>query len=121
MAGCGALLWGSPNKAPSAAAADAASDAPTDAPPDIAPTWRDALFWIAQAAVPSGLLVAVTAHISIDVAAVPLLWVLPLALYLLTFVIVFSRRPIIPHWLVVAVQPAFVLALVAMMIFELNE
>ena len=61
---------------------------------------------------PSGLLVAVTAHISTDVAAVPLLWVLPLALYLLTFVIVFARRPVIPHRLVVAVQPLFVVALV---------
>src|SRR5499433_2397112 len=47
-------------------------------------------FWVALAAVPAGLLVAVTAHISTDVAAVPLLWVLPLALYLLTFVIVFA-------------------------------
>src|SRR5215510_10582714 len=53
-----------------------------------------ALRWVARAAVPAGLLVAVTAHISTDVAAVPLLWVLPLALYLLTFVIVFARRPI---------------------------
>ena len=68
--------------------------------------------WVALAAVPSGLLVAVTAHISTDVAAVPLLWVIPLALYLLTFVIVFARRPIIPHWLVVAVQPVFIIALV---------
>jgi spermidine synthase len=116
IGGCGALLWRSPMQAPAQSA-----DGPADASADAPPTWRDALFWIAQAAVPSGLLVAVTAHISIDVAAVPLLWVLPLALYLLTFVIVFSRRPIIPHWLVVAVQPAFVLALVAMMIFELNE
>jgi hypothetical protein len=116
IAGCGALLWRSPIRAPAAARADAGADA-IDTPP----AWRDALFWIAQATVPSGLLVAVTAHISIDVAAVPLLWVLPLALYLLTFVIVFARRPIIPHWLVVAVQPAFVLALVALMVFELNE
>jgi hypothetical protein len=116
IAGCGVLLWRSPNNAPAAALADAGTDAM-----DTPPTWRDALFWIAQAAVPSGLLVAVTAHISIDVAAVPLLWVLPLALYLLTFVIVFARRPIIPHWLVIAVQPAFVLALVALIVFELNE
>ena len=56
--------------------------------------------WVALAAVPAGLLIAVTAHISTDVAAVPLLWVLPLALYLLTFVIVFQSRPLIPHWLV---------------------
>ena len=76
------------------------------------------LRWVCLAAVPSGLLVAVTAHISTDVAAVPLLWVIPLALYLLTFVIVFSRRPIIPHWLVVEVQPVFILALVAVIVYE---
>ena len=47
--------------------------------------------WIFLAAVPSGLLIAVTAHISTDVAAAPLLWVLPLSLYLLTWVLVFQR------------------------------
>ena len=65
------------------------------------------------AAVPSGLLIAVTAHIATDVAAVPLFWVIPLALYLVTFVIVFQTRPFIPHSLVVTVQPVFVLFLVA--------
>jgi hypothetical protein len=109
IAACGALLWRLPAKAPAMAAGD-----DTAAPP----TWRDAAFWVAQAAVPSGLLVAVTAHISTDVAAVPLLWVLPLALYLLTFVIVFARRPLIPHSLVVAVQPLFVIALVAVIIAD---
>ena len=44
---------------------------------------------------PSGLLVAVTAHISVDVAAAPFLWVISLALFLLTFVITFRRRPIV--------------------------
>jgi hypothetical protein len=81
---------------------------------------RTAAFWVALAAVPAGLLVAVTAHISTDVAAAPLLWVLPLALYLLTFVIAFSRGPIIPHRLVVALQPPFVVALVAVIIFIFN-
>jgi len=109
LVACGALLWRSPEKSAQRAAADAAD------PP---PSWRDAAFWVALAAVPSGLLVAVTAHISTDVAAVPLLWVLPLALYLLTFVIVFARRPIIPHRLVVAVQPLFIIGLVAVLIFD---
>jgi hypothetical protein len=76
------------------------------------------LSWVGLAAVPSGLLVAVTAHVSTDVAAVPLLWVIPLALYLLTFVIVFARRPIIPHRLVVAIQPFFILAIVVLLVFE---
>jgi len=109
LVACGALLWRSPHQADTAAATDAA---------DTPPTWRNAASWVALAAVPSGLLVAVTAHISTDVAAVPLLWVLPLALYLLTFVIVFARRPMIPHWLVVAVQPVFVIGLVAVLIFD---
>ncbi|MBV9426762.1 MAG: class I SAM-dependent methyltransferase, partial [Bradyrhizobiaceae bacterium] len=54
------------------------------------PTFRNALAWMGLAAVPAGLLVAVTAHISTDIGAVPLLWVVPLALYLATFVIVFQ-------------------------------
>src|SRR5215468_4139607 len=107
LAGCGALRWHSPHE-------NVRADGTAEAPP----SWKDAGFWLALAAVPAGLLVAVTAHISTDVAAVPLLWVLPLALYLLTFVIVFSRQPIIPHWLVVEVQPVFVLALVATIVYE---
>jgi hypothetical protein len=106
IAGCGVLLWRSPDRVVRAGEA---------APP---PGWTDASSWSALAAVPSGLLVAVTAHVSTDVAAVPLLWVLPLALYLLTFVIVFARRPLVPHWLAVEVQPVFVLALVAVLVFE---
>ncbi len=43
---------------------------------------------------------------------------LPLALYLLTFVIVFQRRPIIPHWLVVELQPLFIIGLVAVILFD---
>jgi hypothetical protein len=43
------------------------------------------------AAVPSGLLLGVTRHLSTDVAAVPLLWVLPLLAYLGTFVVAFRR------------------------------
>src|SRR5262245_32714397 len=116
IAACGVLLWRSPVKSTAAAGAHASVYAPVTS----APTWHDAAFLVAQAAVPSALLVAVTAHISTDVAAFPLLWVLPLALYLLTFVIVFSRRPIIPHWLVVAVQPVFVIALVAVLVFDLK-
>lgn len=58
---------------------------------------RQKFGWAALAFVPSGLLVAVTAHISTDVAAAPLLWVAPLALFLATFVIVFQRKPVLRH------------------------
>src|SRR5581483_3175646 len=53
------------------------------------PTWRDRAKWIALSFVPSALLLAVTAHISTDIASAPFLWVIPLALYLLTFVLTF--------------------------------
>ncbi len=107
IAGSGAMVWGLPQKPPQAAAAD-----------EDAPTWREGLVWCGLAAVPAALLIAVTAHISTDIAAVPLLWVVPLALYLLTFVIVFQRRPLIPHWLAVAVQPFCIIALVGVLIFD---
>ena len=55
------------------------------------PSMRNRLKWIVLAFVPSSLLLGVTTYISTDVAAMPLLWVVPLALYLITFIIVFGR------------------------------
>ena len=57
-----------------------------------APTWRQRVFWMGAAATPSALILGVTLHISTDVASAPMLWVVPLALYLVTFVIAFSPR-----------------------------
>jgi SAM-dependent methyltransferase len=54
------------------------------------PRWRQYLLWIALAACPSALLLAVTNHLCQDVASIPFLWVLPLALYLLSFVVCFG-------------------------------
>jgi hypothetical protein len=71
--------------------------------------------WVALAFVPSGLLVAVTAHISTDVAAAPLLWIVPLALFLLTFVIVFQRKPWVRHSWMLKAQ----LGLVALLVLSL--
>lgn len=70
-----------------------------------APSLASWLSWIGLAAIPAGLVVAVTAHISTDVAAAPFLWVVPLALYLLTFVAVFRDRPWIAHTTVIRLVP----------------
>ncbi|HUQ18993.1 MAG TPA: fused MFS/spermidine synthase [Gemmatimonadaceae bacterium] len=56
------------------------------------PTLRDRIRWIALAFAPSSLLLGVTTYLSTDVAAMPLLWVIPLALYLITFIVVFARQ-----------------------------
>lgn len=51
---------------------------------------RTLITWIALAAVPSGLMLSTTTHLTTDVFAMPLLWVVPLGLYLLSFVIAFA-------------------------------
>src|SRR5207244_6211662 len=64
------------------------------APPVLAPpiAWRTRLRWVGMAAIPSALMIGTSTYLSTDVAAVPLLWVIPLALYLLSFVVAFGRR-----------------------------
>lgn len=76
------------------------------------PTWRSRATWLAYSAVPSALLLAVTGHISTDIASAPLMWVGPLTLYLLSFVNAFARRPLIPSWLAVR-SMAFALVILA--------
>jgi hypothetical protein len=107
IAACGLLLWRSP-----ASATVAVLGVDSAAP---APSWATRLRWIFLAAVPSGLLIAVTAHISTDVAAAPLLWVLPLSLYLLTWVLVFQSRPLLPHkWMLLA-QPVAIAGVIVLL------
>jgi SAM-dependent methyltransferase len=72
--------------------AHAAEELPSDASPR--PTASRIALWIALAAVPSGLMLSTTTHLTTDIVAMPLLWALPLGLYLLSYVIAFagSRR-----------------------------
>jgi hypothetical protein len=107
IAACGVLLLRSPVMVRSDPLI-AEADAP-------APPWTLRARWIFLAAVPSGLLIAVTAHISTDVAAAPLLWVLPLSLYLLTWVLVFQSRPLLPHKWVLMLQPLAIAGVVVLL------
>ena len=56
------------------------------------PSWRAIMRWVVIAAVPSGLMLSTTTHLTTDIVAMPLLWALPLGLYLLSFVIAFAAR-----------------------------
>jgi spermidine synthase len=77
--------------------------------------------WVLLSFVPSSLLLSVTTYLSTDIAAIPLLWVVPLALYLLTFILVFARRPPLPHRLVVEILPLAMLPLVLILVARANE
>jgi hypothetical protein len=70
--------------------AAAVEERPQDAGP--APSRKLVLLWVVLAAVPSGLMLSTTTHLTTDIVAMPLLWVVPLALYLLSFVIAFAAR-----------------------------
>jgi hypothetical protein len=76
------------------------------------PTTWQRLHWIGLAFVPSSLMLGVTSYITLDIAAVPLLWIIPLALYLLSFIIVFARWPLAMHKATILVMPLVVLLLV---------
>lgn len=65
--------------------------------------------WLLLSFAPSSLLLAVTQNITTDIAAIPMLWILPLFIYLLTFVIAFARKPIIPHQWMVRELPMFLI------------
>lgn len=67
--------------------------------------------WLIFALIPSSLMLGVTTHISTDLAALPLLWVVPLSIYLLSFVLVFARRPL-PHRFFVRSLPIAAFAVV---------
>jgi SAM-dependent methyltransferase len=95
IAACAVMLWRAP--APMAESAAAAPSPP--------PAWGQRLWWVALAFAPSSLLLGVTSYISTDLAAVPLLWVIPLSIYLLTFVLVFSRKPLFSHEFMVRLMP----------------
>src|SRR5205085_2309648 len=79
------------------------------------------LYWIILAAIPSALLVSVTNYLTTDIAAVPLLWVLPLALYLLSFVLAFARRQWVTRRVLAAVLPILVLILILAMLIDATE
>lgn len=100
---CAVLLWQSP---PEARLAPALS--PTMASGNVSA--RQRLRWIALAFVPASLLLGVTTTLTTDIPPIPLLWLVPLAIYLGTFILVFAERPRVPHELMVERLPFLVLA-----------
>jgi hypothetical protein len=97
IGGCALVLWRCPALPAQRADSDPAAAAPL--------AWRQRGLWVLLAFVPSSLMLGVTTHISTDIAATPLFWVVPLTLYLLTFVLVFARRPLLRHAWMLRAQP----------------
>jgi len=73
------------------------------------PTLRRQIHWLLIAAVPSGLMLSTTTHLTTDIVAMPMLWVLPLGLYLLSFSIAFSTMKRLPQ-IITTIAPATLLS-----------
>ncbi|MGH7349447.1 MAG: hypothetical protein ACREI6_05495, partial [Candidatus Rokuibacteriota bacterium] len=102
-------------------AAAASLEAVADASAEPRPGRGRRLHWVALAFVPSSLLLGATTYITTDLAAVPLLWVLPLAIYLLTFILAFGRWPRAFHRIVVATTLPVVLLVIFLMVSSLPQ
>lgn len=99
---CLASLWHvSPQRVSSPATAGHEASQPSAAPPN----WLDRCIWLALTACASLMLLAATNHICQDVAVVPFLWIVPLTLYLLSFIICFDHQRwyVRPVWAAAAV------------------
>jgi spermidine synthase len=81
-------------------------------------TWQRRATWIVIAFIPSSLMLAVTTYFSTDIAPVPLFWIAPLALYLLTFVVAFGAQPASSRSIADRFMPLVVLPLVVLMIVD---
>src|SRR5918993_643931 len=88
------------------------------------PTWLRRARWVGLTFVPSSLMLGVTAFITTDITPIPLLWVIPLSLYLFSFVVVFSpsqRMPDLVHKVMVAALPVMMAVLVLTILIELRN
>ncbi len=86
------------------------ADSDTAATDEPRPTLRRQLHWLLIAAVPSGLMLSTTTHLTTDIVAMPLLWVLPLGLYLLSFVVAFSNAGAVKQTFGVLAPPVLLIA-----------
>ena len=82
------------------------------------PEWSTRWRWLLLALAPSSLMLSVTTYLTIDIAAIPLLWVIPLAIYLFTFVLAFSRVQVISHRVLIRWMPLMVVILALMFFLE---
>jgi spermidine synthase len=111
VAVCAATGWASARAAVDQTAAPAA-----EAQPSRAPALSTQLMWLALAAMGSIMLLAVTNHVTQNISSVPFLWVLPLSLYLITFILCFDH----PRWYVRPLVVALLVVITPLMAAKIS-
>jgi len=107
------FMWRNPQLAPAVDDASDEEDKPI--------VWKDRLSWIALSAVPSSLMLGVTTYLTTNLAPIPLLWIIPLSLYLLTFVAAFRPKPLIKVEILSRFLPLIVTPMAMVMLLEATQ
>ncbi|MGA3053384.1 MAG: fused MFS/spermidine synthase [Candidatus Korobacteraceae bacterium] len=99
--GCAAIIWRVPQTLMPAHQLGKEEATPDETGEDARPSIKRRFRWIVLAFVPASLTLGFTTALTTEMPAIPLFWVLPLAFYLLSFVFVFARKPLVSHdWLI---------------------
>lgn len=132
MLGCATCLWRLPTDAVPAQTVRDETDAlsvieagreetgstsATSVSPSAAGRYR----WVLLSFIPSSLLLGVTTYVTTDIASLPLLWAVPLAIYLLTFILTFARKPLLPHKTLVALLPLLLTPLIILSLLKVMQ
>ena len=113
---CAVAVW---RKAPTRGAVSSPAGAPVTEPDAVAElTVGRRVRWVALAFVPSSLMLGVTTYLTTDIASVPLLWIIPLSIYLLSFILVFSPTLARSRTPLVRVLPLLLLALTVVVVLK---
>ena len=102
---CAVTLWRAPRSQNSGEPATIPEGEPTSVP-----AFSERLRWLALAFVPSSLMLGVTTVLTTEIPPIPMFWVLPLAIYLVSFILVFAKKPLISHSEVAESIPLLILA-----------
>jgi hypothetical protein len=114
--GCAVFVWRSPLPAN-----ELAQTTPLELSTQTLPTLQEQIQWGMLAFLPSSLLLGVTTYITTDLAAIPLLWAVPLILYLLTFILTFAPRSLLPRILLILLQPLLLTALCLLFLLRIVQ
>jgi spermidine synthase len=112
---CGLCLWR--QQAPVAQLSTSLAPDSIDKLPTRLQQWG----WVLLSFLPSSLLLGTTTYLTTDIAAIPLLWAVPLALYLLTFILAFARRPLIQPQQLVDILPLIITPLVILLLLKVTQ
>jgi hypothetical protein len=117
MAICAIGLW--TNRGKAAPVAETAE--PEEQAVDDPITAKQRLLWIALAFCPSSLLLGITTYLTSNIAPMPLLWVVPLAIYLATFILAFARKQVLTTRLLGRTLPLLLIPLAFTIILESSD